>query len=545
MTAKTRAMYWLGPEATDDDVTTELAGSKAAGLWRMARLGLAIPPAFVLPTTLCAAVNADPAAGPGLVREGLREGVARLEAATGRKLGDSRAPLLVSVRSGAAKSMPGMLSTVLDVGLGPDAVRGLIRLSGDPRFAWDSYRRFLASYAVVTADAPAEAFGRALEEMACAEGARDAAELDGEALERLVVRYAEIAAREGRRRVPEDPLDQLTESAVAVFRSWESPKACEYRRLNRLEGLAGTAVTVQTMVFGNGGRRSGSGVAFTRNPATGEPGLYLDFLFDAQGEDVVSGRRTPLDATALAERLPQVHAELAESAARLERAFADVQDIEFTVEDGRLWFLQTRSAKRTPRAGLRIAVDLVREGVLTPAQALQRLADVDLGHAAVRRFADQVEPVAHGTPAASGVASGRIAFDSPAAKRLAANGEPVVLVRREPATEDIEGFAAAEGILTAVGGRTAHAAVVARQMGKVCVVGCAGLALEPGVAAGRLAGRAIVEGDWISLDGDNGDVSLGRREIACLEPAEALAEVARWRAEAAVNTSEPLAHEGA
>jgi pyruvate,orthophosphate dikinase len=522
-------MIWLGPDAPDEDVTPELAGSKAAGIWSMARLGLRTPPAFVLPTTLCAAANADPAAAPELVAEGLRAGVARLEASVGRRLGDSRAPLLVSVRSGAAKSMPGMLATVLDVGLGPQAVRGLIRLSGDPRFAWDSYRRFIESYAVVVGGAPADEFGRALDAMVRSEAARDEAELDGEALERLAGRYAEIA-RACRAEPPADPIAQLTESALAVFRSWESPKAREYSRLNGLQGLSGTAVTVQAMAYGNRGLRSGSGVAFTRDPATGDPGLYLDFLFDAQGEDVVSGRRIPADGPALAERLPALFAELTAGAARLEQAFADVQDIEFTVEDGQLWFLQTRSAKRTPRAALRIAVDLVREGVLAPEAALERLAELDLQRVAVLRFADVAETVGRGTPAAPGVASGRAAFTSDAARRLADAGDPVVLVRREPATEDIEGFAAADGVLTAVGGRTAHAAVVARQLGKVCVVGCKELALAGDGRTGRLAGRALAEGDWLSLDGDTGEVSLGRREIVSSTPDAELAEVARWRA---------------
>ena len=533
MTQGAPAMLWLGVETPEAEISDELVGSKAAGIWRMARLGLRTPPAFALPTTLCAAANADPRAARKLVSEGLRAGLERLEAATGRQLGDARAPLLVSVRSGAAKSMPGMLSTVLNVGLGPETTHGLIRQSGDPRFAWDNYRRFIESYAAVVGGAPSAAFARPLAELVRAEAAADESELDGEALERLASAHADLVARVTAHPIPTDPFDQLTEAALAVFQSWNAPKAREYRRLNGLEGLAGTAVTVQAMVFGNSGAASGSGVAFSRSPATGEGPLYVDFLFDAQGEDVVSGRRTPVGAGELAARLPGVYAALGEGAARLERAFADVQDIEFTVEKGELFFLQTRSAKRAPRAALRIAVDLVREGVIDPGTALARLEEVDLAKAGASRFADAQPPLAVGVAAAPGVASGRAAFDSASAERLATAGEPVILVRAEPATDDIAGFAAAAGVLTAVGGRTAHAAVVARQMAKVCVVGCADLHIDETAKTARLAGERLGEGDWLSLDGDTGAVTLGRRAIVHEDPRAELAEIEGWKAAAA------------
>jgi pyruvate,orthophosphate dikinase len=366
--------------------------------------------------------------------------------------------------------------------------------------------------------------------MVRAEGCVDEGDLDGEALERLAAQYAELPAREGSGAIPAEPMDQLVQAALAVFRSWEGHKARDYRRLNGLDGLAGTAVTVQQMVFGNGGPRSGSGVAFSRDPATGAKGLYVDFLFDAQGEDVVSGRRTPAGIEALASRLPSVATALTQGAARLEQAFGDAQDVEFTVEDGELYFLQTRAAKRTPRAALRIAVDLVREGMIDEAEALARLDGVDLACTAVTRFAEPAEAVARGVPAAPGVASGRVAFNVAAAQRLAETGDPVILIRREPATEDIAGFAAAAGILTAVGGRTAHAAVVARQMARACVVGCAGLAIDEAAGSASLAGRRIAAGDWISLDGESGEVSLGRRQIVSDAPAVELATVAAWRA---------------
>ncbi|MEI9964573.1 MAG: PEP/pyruvate-binding domain-containing protein [Caulobacteraceae bacterium] len=540
MSGRDGGMLWLGPRDPSEGVTAEIAGSKAEGIWRIGRLGLPTPPAFVLPTTLCAAVNADPANAAAKVAQGLRAGIERLEAATGRTLGDARAPLLVSVRSGAAKSMPGMLSTVLNVGLNARTVHGLIRLTGDPRFAWDSYRRFIESYAVVVGGVSGAAFARRLAQMVEAEEAADESELDGEALERLVGAYGDLGAAEGGPPAPDDPMDQLTAAALAVFRSWEARKAVEYRRMNGLEALAGTAVTVQAMVFGNAGLRSGSGVAFSRDPATGERGLYVDFLFDAQGEDVVSGRRTPVDAALLRARLPDAFAALEHGVAALEADRRDVQDVEFTIEDGRIYFLQTRSAKRTPRAALRVAVDLVREGVIDPATALERLAEVDLDRTAATRFSEPVEPVATAIPASPGVASGRAALASDRAKAMAEAGDPVILVRAEPSTEDIEGFAAAQGILTAVGGRTAHAAVVARQLGKVCLVGCRALVIDPASGAATLNGQPLREGDWLSLDGEAGTVGLGRREVVVDAPRTELEEVARWRKEAPVSGAKAL-----
>jgi pyruvate, orthophosphate dikinase len=317
---------------------------------------------------------------------------------------------------------------------------------------------------------------------------------------------------------------------MAVYRSWEGRKAIDYRRMNGLDDLLGTAVTVQAMVFGNGGLKSGSGVAFSRDPATGDKGLYVDFLFDAQGEDVVSGRRTALGAEGLAARLPTAFAALKDGVLRLEAESRDVQDVEFTIEDGTLYFLQTRSAKRTPAAALRTAIDMVHEGLIDPATALARLDGVDPAQAAVTRFAAPAPIAAHGVAASSGVASGRAAFDSASARAMAEAGDPVILVRAEPATDDIQGFAAARGVLTARGGRTAHAAVVARQLGKACIVGCAALEIdERGRGGAMLAGQPLRPGDWLSLDGALGEVSLGRRDIVTEAPEAELAEIARWR----------------
>ena len=533
----------IGIAGAEDELIPELAGAKAAELWRMTRLGLRVPPAFVLPTGLCEPVNRGDPEAIDAVDRGLRDGIARLEEATDRKLGDERRPLLVSVRSGAAQSMPGMLATILDTGLNDCSVRGLIGLTGNPRLAWDSYRRFIQMYSEVVEGLPAAAFAARLAEMIRAEEVADERELDPEAVERLAHEFRDIAAGAVGRLIPSDPMVQLRSAALAVYRSWESPRAVEYRRLNKLDRLAGTAVTVQAMVFGNSGGKSGAGVAFSRNPATGAKGLYADFLFDAQGEDVVAGRRIPGDAAMLAARLPEVARELASAASRLECEFRDVQDIEFTVEDGRLFFLQTRSAKRSPRAALRILVDLVHEGLLDPATATARVAAIDLDHVGVTRFAESAPVVAHAISASPGVASGRIAFDTERAKALAAGREPVILVRRDTSTEDVAGFAVAAGVLTATGGRTAHAAVVARQLGKVCLVGCRDLVIRAEGCGGEIGGRPIREGDWLSLDGETGEVTLGRRDIIVEMPQAELAELDAWR-RGRVATAGPATSDG-
>ena len=532
MTDATSQPFFVVPADASRDATAELVGSKAAQLARMSRLGLPVPPAFVMSTGLCDGVNRNDGAALQALKNGLRLGVARLESATGRRFGDSRLPLFVSVRSGAARSMPGMLDTILNVGMNSGAVQGLIRLTGNPRLAWDSYRRFVQSYSEVVGGVSGAEFERPLAAMLRAEEAASEDELDCEALERLTHEFLEIASRASGRRPPEDPLDQLDAAALAVYASWESPRARKYRQINGLDDLAGTAVTVQAMVFGNSGNRSGAGVAFSRNPATGANEPYVDFLFDAQGEDVVSGRRTPGDVSLLAKWLPDVAQELAAASRRLEQELKDVQDIEFTVEDGKLYFLQTRSAKRTPRAALRIAVDLVREGLITPAVALRRLEGVDLERAGVATLRGRTAPLATAISASPGVASGRIALDSETARRMAEDGAPVILVRREPSTDDVAGFNAAAGILTMVGGRTAHAAVVARQLGKACLVGCDRLEIDENNRRIRLAGRELNEGDWLSIDGESGEISSGRAEIVIERPEAELAELKRWSGQA-------------
>jgi len=506
----------------------EVIGAKAANLARMAALGLPVPPAFVLPIELCSAIAAGEPKAKERLAEGLAAGIEFLEKTTGREFGGRRTPLLVSVRSGAARSMPGMLDTVLDVGCTPAAVHGLVRMTGNPRFAFDCRRRFLEAYGSVVLGLADGIFKKQLEDLIAAEGVGGEQALDGEALERLAASYRQTIEDESGQ-LPDAPLDQLRGAAEAVYRSWMSERAVTYRRLQRLEDLRGTAVTVQAMVFGNSGTSSGSGVAFSRDPSTGANKPIIDVLFGAQGEDVVSGRRTPETEDAIVRSLPKVAAQLRDALARLEQDFADVQDVEFTIENGRLWILQTRSAKRTPQAALHFALDFVREGRITPAEALRRLRDVDLGKLTRKRLADAGEPVARGTGASAGIAVGRAAFDAASAARLSVGGDPVILVRPDTNTADVAGFAVSAGIVTAVGGRTAHAALVARQLDKPCIVGCGEIAVDVAQRCAHLPGATIKEGEWLSIDGGLGAVYLGRGKIMTDRPEAELEEVERWR----------------
>lgn len=508
--------------------SADTIGNKAANLSRMAALGLPVPPAFVLPVKLCSAIIAGDADAERHLRDGLKEGIAFLETATGKCFGDHRNPLLVSVRSGAARSMPGMLDTVLDVGCTLAAVHGLIRTTGRPRLAWDCRRRFIESYAETVLGLDPAPLATRLAEVTVAEQASSERDLDSEALERLAREQGALIADDGDSWL-ENATEQLGSAARAVYRSWSSERAQTYRKLQGLDDLDGTAVTVQAMVFGNGGLTSGAGVAFSRDPSTGQPKPMIDLVLDAQGEDVVSGRHTPDTEQTIARALPAVATQLAAILQRLELEFADVQDIEFTIEDGKLWILQTRSAKRTPRAALRIAIDLVHEGLITPKQALQRIDGIDLAALDHTRLAATSDPVISGIGASAGIAVGRAAFDSAAAQRLAAAGEPAILLRPDTSTADVAGFAVAAGIVTAVGARTAHAALVARQMGRPCIVGCAGMVIDAEADQARLGAATLAAGDWICIDGEGGHVYLGKHEIVVTRPEAELAEIDGWR----------------
>jgi pyruvate,orthophosphate dikinase len=504
--------------------SADAVGAKAANLARIAALGLPVPPAFVLPVKLCADIIDQDAHAERHLRDGLKAGIEFLESATGKRLGDGRQPLLVSVRSGAARSMPGMLDTVLNVGCTSTAVQGLIRTTGRPRLAWDCRRRFLESYAETVLGLDPGPFAAHLAELTASEGVADNRELDSEALERLAAdEEALIEDRDDG--WLEDATAQLDRAARAVYRSWMSERAQAYRRLQKLDHLRGTAVTVQAMVFGNGGLSSGAGVAFSRDPSTGLAQPMIDLVLDAQGEDVVSGRRTPDTEETIVRSLPSISAELGDILRRLEKEFGDVQDVEFTIEDGKLWILQTRSAKRTPRAALRIAIDLVHEELITRQEALQRTAGIDLAALVQISLVSADKPVLAGIGASGGIAAGRAAFDSESAQRLAAAGDPVILMRPDTSTADVAGFAIAAGIVTAVGARTAHAALVARQMGKPCVVGCSGITIDVAADRAQLAGTTISGSDWITIDGDSGNIYLGRRETVVTRPEAELAEI--------------------
>ncbi len=515
--------------ASTEPHSADTIGAKAANLARMAALGLPVPPAFVLPVELCADIISKDAHAERDLHQGLKEGIEFLERATGKRFGDHRQPLLVSVRSGAARSMPGMLDTVLNVGCTSTAVQGLIRSSGRPRLAWDCRRRFLESYAETVLGLDPALFSTRLAELILAEGVASDREFDSEALERLAAEERVLIEERCDDGWFEDATAQLENAARAVYHSWRSERAQSYRHLQKLDHLQGTAVTVQAMVFGNGGLSSGAGVAFSRDPSTGLPEPMIDLVLDAQGEDVVSGRRTPDTEDTIAHTLPELATELGDILKRLEQEFGDVQDVEFTVEDRKLWVLQTRSAKRTPRAALRIAIDLVHEQLITRQEALDRIAGIDLAALVQVSLVSADTPLLTGIGASGGIAAGRAAFSSDSARRLSAAGDPVILMRPDTSTADVEGFALAAGIVTSVGARTAHAALVARQMGKPCIVGCGGLVIDVAADRAQLAGTTIFGSDWITIDGDSGNIYLGQRDTTVTRPEAELAEIAAWR----------------
>jgi len=498
-------------------------GNKAWNLMLMAQAGLPVPPAFVLPTSWCGRER------PALAQT-LAVGIARLETATGLSFGAQRRPLLVSVRSGAAVSMPGMMETVLDVGLNAQTVEALIRLTGNPRLAWDSYRRLVQCYAEVVANLPTAPFDALVTATLAHADAESERELDHRDLRALTLAMLDCYKTLNGSAFPADPHEQLEAAAEAVFRSWDAPKAASYRRLNAISDDIGTAVTIQTMVFGNAGSTSGSGVGFTRNPATGARELYFDFQFNGQGEDVVAGRQKLQGADRLRTALPIIWHKLHDICHTLETLFADAQDFEFTVQSGTLYMLQARRAKRTDWAALTMAVDMVEDGLLTPAQALARLDGIDLKAVVRTSFAPPVPAtLAVAEVAGIGVASGALALDCEAVKQLTAAGQPAILVRRDTVTADIEGMALAAGILTGSGGRTSHAAVVARQLGIVCLVACPDLRIDIAHRQCRIGGMLLNEGDFLSLDGNTGAVHAGRLEPVTERPERALAAIASWQ----------------
>jgi pyruvate, orthophosphate dikinase len=522
----TRYVYRFGGGVSDGGRgDKELLGGKGANLAEMASIGLPVPPGFTISTVMCTRYYEDGEAFPDSLHAEVADGIAHIEQVTGKKFGTpgAGAPLLVSVRSGARVSMPGMMDTVLNLGMDEQTVASLADTSGDPRFAWDSYRRFIQMYSDVVLCVDHALFEEALEMAKEDRGVRLDTELEAGDWERLTLRYKEIVREELGRPFPENAYDQLWGAIGAVFGSWQSERAKVYRRLNDIPGDWGTAVNVQAMVFGNMGETSATGVAFTRDPATGEHAYYGEYLINAQGEDVVAGIRTPQYLTRTAreragakqpsmeETLPQVYCELARVFDLLERHYRDMQDIEFTVERGELWMLQTRSGKRTAKAALKIAVDMANEGLITEEEAVLRVQPSALDqllHPTLDPDAER-EVIAKGLPASPGAASGSAVFDAETAERYAHLGDRVILVRVETSPEDIGGMHAAQGILTARGGMTSHAAVVARGMGRPCVSGASAISIDYGSRMMRIGAREIREGETITIDGTTGEVMLG------------------------------------
>src|SRR3954451_23213622 len=499
----------------------ELLGGKGVGLAEMTLMGLPVPAGFTITTDACRAYMQAGDLPDGLGDE-IGEHVRRLEEKTGKRFGDHDDPLLVSVRSGAAVSMPGMMDTILNLGLNDEPAEGLAAGTGNRRFALDSYRRLLQMFGEVVDGIGAHRFEDALSELKVRRGARVDTDLDAYDLDQLVGTFKEIYPS-----FPQDPREQLMRAVRAVFDSWDTPRAQVYRRANDIPDDIGTAVNVVQMVFGNKGDHSGTGVGFTRNPSTGANELYGEFLANAQGEDVVAGVRTPQPVGSMADVLPAAYEQLLETMRKLEEHYRDVQDVEFTVEDDKLYMLQTRAAKRTGAAALKAASDMVDEGLITREEAVTRIDPAQLDqllHPMIDRSAAP-EPVARGLNASPGAASGAIVFDADTAVDRGAS-EPVILVRFETTPDDIHGMIAAQGILTVHGGMTSHAAVVARGMGKPCVAGCEGLELGGGIA--RLGGKELHEGDVITIDGGTGDVYVGEIQLVAPQLNEDFETILRW-----------------
>ena len=493
----------------------ELLGGKGIGLAEMTLLGVPVPAGFTITTDACRAYTANGQQLPDGLAEEIDEHIDALERRSGKRFGDPEDPLLVSVRSGAAVSMPGMMDTILNLGLNDVAVEGLARSTGNPRFAYDSYRRLIQMYGEVVDGVDAHRFEQALTDLKAVRGVQQDVELGAGDLRELVGTFKEIYAEDTGTSFPQDAREQLGRAVRAVFESWDTPRAQVYRRAHRIPDDLGTAVNVVQMVFGNKGEGSGTGVAFTRDPSTGEQGLYGEFLADAQGEDVVAGIRTPEPLASMRDRLPDAFAQLTETMRRLEEHYKDVQDIEFTVEDGRLYLLQTRSAKRTAAAALNAAVSMVDEGLISREEAVARIDPAQLDqllHPMIDPGA-QLEVAARGLNASPGAACGAVVLDADKAAERGKAGESVILVRWETTPDDIHGLIEAAGILTAHGGMTSHAAVVARGMGKPCVAGCEELTIDLEQRTLTIGGHRLSEGDTITIDGGTGRVVAGAVDL--------------------------------
>lgn len=493
-----------------NETMRNLLGGKGANLAEMTILGIPVPQGFIVTTEACNKYYNDGKVISEEVLEQIQNNIAKLEEITGKKFGSLENPLLVSVRSGARVSMPGMMDTILNLGLNDEAVEVVAKQTNNPRFAYDSYRRFVQMFSDVVMGVEKRLFENIIDEMKEARGVHYDTELTANDLKELVVKFKDLYKKEMKKDFPQDPKEQLVEAITAVFRSWDNPRAIVYRRLNDIPGEWGTAVNVQEMVFGNKGDTSGTGVAFSRNPSTGEKGIYGEYLMNAQGEDVVAGIRTPLPITKLNEQNPALYKQFIDIVNKLENHYKDMQDMEFTIEEGKLFFLQTRNGKRTAQAALKIAVDLVSEGMLSKEEAILKVEPKQLDSLLHPTFEatslKNTKAIAKGLPASPGAACGKVAFTAEEAKERAEKGEKVVLVRLETSPEDIEGMIAAEGILTVRGGMTSHAAVVARGMGTCCVAGCGELKVDEEKRTLEVGGKVYTDKDYISIDGSTGNI---------------------------------------
>jgi pyruvate,orthophosphate dikinase len=519
-----------GGKADGDGTMKDVLGGKGAGLAEMTNAGLPVPPGFTIVTSACRLYFQEGKKTPAEILSQKDEALAKLEALLDQKLGDAQNPLLVSVRSGAKFSMPGMMDTILNLGMNDTVVEVIAEKTGNPRFAYDSYRRFIQMFGNVVMEIPKEKFEHVFDGQKKKRRVKLDTELTADDLKAVIADYKKVVRKEAGNDFPQDPQVQLNMSIEAVFRSWYNPRAATYRRMNKISDDLGTAVNVQTMVFGNMGDTSGTGVGFTRNPATGAKEFYGEYLMNAQGEDVVSGVRTPIPINELEKAMPEVYHQLREITTRLEQHYKDVQDFEFTIQDGKLYMLQTRNGKRTGPAAVRIAVDMVKEGILSEKDALLRVEPEQLNQL-LHPVLDEKKPlkvIAKGLPASPGAAVGRVVFT---ANDAVAKGKasPVVLVRGETVPDDIHGMEVAVGILTSRGGMTSHAAVVTRGMGKPCVAGCTEAEVDEKSKTLKIGSLTIKEGDWISLDGSTGRVIEGKTDLVEPDPhSGAFAEFMKW-----------------
>src|SRR5262245_22249479 len=509
--------FFGGGKAEGKGDMKDTLGGKGAGLAEMTNAGLPVPPGFTISTEVCRIFYDNKGQVGANIQKEINEALARLEALTEQKLGSPERPLLVSVRSGAKFSMPGMMDTILNLGLNDTTVKAMATRTNNERFAWDSYRRFIQMFGNVVLSIEKHAFDEIFDHNKERAGAKMDTEISTAVLQQIVREYKAMVKERTGKDFPEDPKQQLQMAINAVFGSWNNPRAIHYRRMDKTSEALGTAVNVQTMVFGNMGDTSGTGVGFTRNPSTGEKEFYGEFLMNAQGEDVVAGIRTPVPINKLNDVLPDCYKQLREITDRLEKHYRDMQDFEFTIQESKLYMLQTRNGKRTGKAAVKVAADMVNEGLITAEEAIMRVEPSQLDqllHPILDPKA-KAEPIAQGLPASPGAVSGRIVFTADEAVEMAKSGK-VVLVRKETAPDDIHGMEVAVGILTSRGGMTSHAAVVARGMGKCCVVGAESIAIDERKKTLMAGGKELHEGDWITLEGGTGKVFEG--QVATMEP---------------------------